>query len=1163
MDAFFVKNFDYCLFFCGVSFLLLASLIFPLERIKKGRLPWRYLGIFSILYGLTSWLEMVTLIADNPAFAAARFTLLASSFLFLMEFGRAGSVTVGFNAPQRWVIVVPAVLSLAGGYYGIAGLNAATRYLLGLTGGFWAALVFWRFRQWKGRSRNAFMATSGAMVLFGLALGVVPPPAPFPPATVLHEASFMSAAGFPIQFAQGLLAFITSTGFWIQNWTSRRGAAAGLRRSRDRREMLLVPLFCAGLAVGWWFTAHVSDMRESQERSILLALVKTAAAGVDAQRVSRLTGTAADLASPDYRVLKERLIEMRQAARNIHFYYLMRMAGGRAIFLVDSEPEGSPDYSPPGQLYEEQTQASMAAFKSETPVFIAPEKDRWGTWISVSSIIRTGDGRNVGLIGFDIDATEWRRSVQLVRLGSILASMFFSSLLILFYAAQRRNRDDRYALEDATGEQSLLLNTIKTHLWYLSSPETYGLANEAHAAFYGKAASEVSHRRVTEIIPEEEVRLWIEDNRKVFATGKRTEIDMWARDTRGEKRYLNIVKTPKLDEDGDVEYVVCSAEDNTEQKLMESALRLSEAQFRSYFELPLIGIAITSTDKTWVEVNDRLCEILGYSRQELLHMTWSEMTHPDDLAADLDQFNSILDGRIESYSMDKRFIRKSGEVIWTSLAAGCVRNADGTVDFFLALVQDISDQKKAIEDLHASEERYRLLAENSSDVIWTMTLDGHFQYVSPSITQLAGFTPEEALNIPLSSYILPEYLPPVMEELTRELRNPPDKRIRSKTMEVKQYARDGSVIDIEINANWIFDAKGEPVGIQGSTRDIRERKRAEAELRDREEALNAITASARDGIVMIDNEGNVSYWNESATRILGYEREEIIGKNLHEMLMPQRYQKSYRAAFPRFRETGEGAAVGKTIELAAIRKDGVEIPVDLSLSAMRLKDRWCAVGIIRDITERKQAEEARARSMEEKSVLLRELQHRVKNSMAMIVGLVELEANRDVGEDAKNALSTVRDRIMSLSNLYDLLYRSDEIKEVRLDQYLEKTCRSLIDSYSSGSARISLRMEMDEARIQVKSAIPIGLVVNEIITNSLKYAFPGGRTGTVGVTLRAAPGALSLVVYDDGVGLPAGFDEKQSKGMGSMLIELMVRQLKGSCEIGREKGTAYRITIPL
>lgn len=1034
MDAFFVKNFDYCLFFCGVSFLLLASLIFPLERRKKGRLPWRYLGIFSILYGMASWLEMLTLIADNPAFAAVRFTLLASSFLFLMEFGRAGSVAVGVNAPRRWVIAVPAVLALAGGYYGIAGLNAATRYLLGLTGGFWAALVFWRFRQWKGRSRSAFLATSGAMALFGLALGAVPPPAPFPPATVLHEASFMSAAGFPVQFAQGLLAFITSAGFWIRNWTSRRATAAGLRRSRDRSEMLLIPLFCAGLAAGWWFTAHVSDMRERQERSILLALVKTAAAGVDAQMVSRLTGTAADLASPEYRRLKSQMVTMKQSSKNIRFFYLMRMAGDRAIFLVDSEPEGSPDYSPPGQPYEEQTQASRAAFESETPVIIAPEKDRWGTWISVSSVIRTGDGRNAGLLGFDIDATEWRRSVQRVRLGSILASMLFSSLLILFYAAQRRNRDDRYALEDAAGEQSLLLNTINTQVWYLVSPETYGLVNEAHAAFYGKTADQVSHRRITDIVPDEEVRLWIEDNRKVFATGKRTEIDLWAMDARGEKRYLNILKTPKLDKDGDVEYVVCTAMDTTWRKLMESALQMSEAQLRSYFELPLIGIAITSRGKGWIDVNDRLCEILGYPRQELLGMTWSELTHPDDLAADVGQFNRMLAGGIESYSMEKRFVRKCGEAIWTSLTVGCVRNPDRTVDFVLALVQDISDRKKAEEALHASEERYRLLAENSSDVIWTMTLDGHFQYVSPSITHLAGYTPEEVLKIPLSSYILPEYLPPVMEELTRELRNPPEKRIRSKTMEVKQFARDGSVIDIEINANWIFDEKGEPAGIQGSTRDIRERKRAEAEL---------------------------------------------------------------------------------------------------------------------------------ARSMEEKSVLLRELQHRVKNSMAMIVGLVELEANRDAGEDAKNALFKVRDRIMSLSSLYDLLYRSDEIKEVRLDQYLEKMCRSLIDSYSSEAARVSLRLDMDEARIQVKSAIPVGLVVNEIITNSLKYAFPDGRAGTVGVILRSAPEALSLMVQDDGVGLPEGFNRKESKGMGSLLIELMVRQLRGSCEIGREKGTAYRITIPL
>jgi PAS domain S-box-containing protein len=121
----------------------------------------------------------------------------------------------------------------------------------------------------------------------------------------------------------------------------------------------------------------------------------------------------------------------------------------------------------------------------------------------------------------------------------------------------------------------------------------------------------------------------------------------------------------------------------SERKKEEDELKKSEARFRSYFDLPLHGIAITSPDKKWVQVNDRICSIMGYSRDEIVRLTWSEMTHPDDIAADLEQFNRVLSGQINQYNMDKRFIRKDGTAVWTNLCVGCVRKSDGSVDHIL------------------------------------------------------------------------------------------------------------------------------------------------------------------------------------------------------------------------------------------------------------------------------------------------------------------------------------------------------------------------------------------------------------------------------------------------------------------------------------------------
>ncbi len=136
----------------------------------------------------------------------------------------------------------------------------------------------------------------------------------------------------------------------------------------------------------------------------------------------------------------------------------------------------------------------------------------------------------------------------------------------------------------------------------------------------------------------------------------------------------------------------------TERQRVEESLRSSESTIRSYFDLPLIGIAITSPEKGWLEVNNKLCDILGYERHELMQMTWVDVTYPDDLEADLEHFNRLLAGTSEGYLMDKRFIRKNGQVIYASISVRCIRRVDGSIDYFVALVQDITDRKQAEEE---------------------------------------------------------------------------------------------------------------------------------------------------------------------------------------------------------------------------------------------------------------------------------------------------------------------------------------------------------------------------------------------------------------------------------------------------------------------------------
>ncbi|MEI8078873.1 MAG: PAS domain S-box protein, partial [bacterium] len=171
-------------------------------------------------------------------------------------------------------------------------------------------------------------------------------------------------------------------------------------------------------------------------------------------------------------------------------------------------------------------------------------------------------------------------------------------------------------------------------------------------------------------------------------------------------------------------------------------VRESEAHFRSYFELPLHGAAITSPEKGWLEVNDQLCAMLGYSRAELRRLTWAELTHPADLAADTAAFDRLLAGQIDQYQMEKRFIRKDGTVTWINLAVGCTRNADGRVHHALALLDDINNRKQS----EAERDRLVVAIEQAAEIIVITDAQGIIEYVNPRFTAVTGYSSTEAVG---------------------------------------------------------------------------------------------------------------------------------------------------------------------------------------------------------------------------------------------------------------------------------------------------------------------------------------------------------------------------------------------------------------------------------
>ena len=265
-------------------------------------------------------------------------------------------------------------------------------------------------------------------------------------------------------------------------------------------------------------------------------------------------------------------------------------------------------------------------------------------------------------------------------------------------------------------------------------------------------------------------------------------------------------------------------------------LRASEARFRSYFELPLIGIAITSPEKGWLEVNARLCEMLGYTKDELMAMTWAEITHPDDLTLDLAYFNQVVADEIDHYDLEKRFVCKDGHAISTHLAVQCVRHSDRSVNYFVALLEDITARKQAEEALRESEAKYRFLTENMKDVIWTMDVETlRFRYVSPSVLQLRGFTPEEIMADPMDAALTPEgaqYIRSLIKKRTADyIASETEVNSCFYTEDLEQPCKNGTTVWTEVVTTYLRNTKTGRIEVHGVTRDITDRKLAEEKIR--------------------------------------------------------------------------------------------------------------------------------------------------------------------------------------------------------------------------------------------------------------------------------------------------------------------------------------------
>lgn len=614
-----------------------------------------------------------------------------------------------------------------------------------------------------------------------------------------------------------------------------------------------------------------------------------------------------------------------------------------------------------------------------------------------------------------------------------------------------------------------------------------------------------------------------------------------------------------------------------ERRRFEEALRASEERYRDLVESAMDLIQSVTPDGRYQYVNPAWREALGYEEEEISSLTLREVIHPDDLEHCLDILKRVTSGeRIRG--AEARFVSKDGSVL----------RVEGDINPFIqgnrvthtvGIFRDVTEQRAAEEALSASERWFHSLIENSYDAVTVLDTQGNMLYVSPSLERMTGYSPEELKGMSAFDFIHPEDLPAVAAVFAEKIGEP----YAAATAEYRYRHADGSWRYIEAVGRNLLDDNAVR-GIVINYYDVTERREMVDALRESEERFRALAATAHDAIIMIDELGEITFWNVAAERMFGYTAQEVMGRDLHRMMIPPERHAAYRGDIAAFAVTGSGRMFGKTLELEGRRKDGSSFAMELALSSIRVGDRWHAVGIVRDISLRKEVEEKLRAANRELEAFAHTLSHDLRGMLSTAYGYARM-LERVSGDSLNRESRSWLEEIINSLNRMDrftvslLEYARAGVPEgVDTDIPLREALDTALRGLEPIFMKKGVELEVGETLPVVKAdATRLQQVLYNLLHNAASHA---GASGPPRVSLSAFPleGGAVVAIGDNGKGIPAekqdiifepfvrlrGDEGSTGLGIGLSTVRRAVEGWGGrvwvESELGR--GSTFFFTVP-
>ncbi len=590
------------------------------------------------------------------------------------------------------------------------------------------------------------------------------------------------------------------------------------------------------------------------------------------------------------------------------------------------------------------------------------------------------------------------------------------------------------------------------------------------------------------------------------------------------------------------------------KKINSDNLQQELSLYRRIFTNSYDCIAILNSDGEYVEQNSAHQKMFGLTDFELIGENPSIIFGEKEFKGMLEQLTNK-----DKYNGYVTVTTKNGDGIQSSISAFSLKKAGQIPNGYIYILRSVSKPDNVDSELQKSEQKYRQLIENSLQAV-VIIQNFRIAYANKSFSDITGYSIDELYSLsPKDTMNLVH--PEDQELIWGNLK----KRMAGMKVEpnyrFKGINKDGSTKILNLYAsNTEFD--GEPA-IQGFILDVTDQVEAEKNFRERTKFIETILDSLPIGIAVNEiDTGKSTFINNEFQEISGWTKDKIPS-------LTKFFKKTIN-------DPDQGKNISHKIKSNIKDKkpedlfwDSIEIETKtgdkkyLSAKTIPLYDQNQIILTVQDITERIIADKKIQNSLTEKEILLREIHHRVKNNLQTISSLLDLQTDSIKDAAAREVFRSSQSRIRSMALIHERLYKAEDLSRIKAQEYIIKLIDHLEATYDSKSENIKLKTNIHNILLNLDTAIPCGLIINELVSNSMKYAFPKNRAGTIEVSLSvSSTESLMLSVKDDGIGMSDDITIENSPSLGLQLVHLLTKQINGNIKTEIKNGTKIEIKFP-